>query len=164
MPYRIQPGVRDEQVRRTFENIKRTLEPTLYSIRFDADFGDSIGIEEYSGPVVPIPYYFDPVDGSRKKAWVRGSLVIDHMCTGHELILTVDVVAYTEGQEGDSLSSVECTLGGTGGDALTLKRFYEEQSGLDLSAYDGIGIKYSSEEVPTMPLSFSTTLLWRPSS
>jgi len=158
--FRTDQDVHDPE-RRTFDNVRRTLEPTLYALHYERVF-ESSPKTVFAGTVYPIPYYFDAKNNVKRKAWHKGNLVIDHMTLGHQRIVTVAVGVCKVGQSPVLLSTIVCNLGGAAPPPFILKRFQDELFNVDLTPYDGIGVGYDMDVGAITEFHFSTTLIWRP--
>jgi hypothetical protein len=150
-----------EPARNTFDNVKRTLEPTLYALRYEHTFESGPTVVHH-GSDYPIPYYFEPGTNVKKKAWHIGNLVIDHLSTGVVKIVTVAIGASKKGSPAVVLNVMVCPLGGVAGGPYPLKWFEAELIDVDLTPYDAIGIAYQLDSGPVEQFTFATQLLWRP--
>jgi hypothetical protein len=145
---------------RTFENVRRGLEPTLYTMYYGHYFDAQV--TALNGEIYPVPYFMNRSSGAKEKAWWRGSMVIDHMTAGVDRTVTAVVAGYALGAAGVAISTVVCVLGAV----AVLQRFEDEQLGLDLAPYAGIGVIYTIDAPPAAgdEFHFATRILWRPIS
>jgi hypothetical protein len=147
-------------VQRTFENVRRGIEPSLYTIYFGHYFDAQV--TDLDGEIYPVPYFLNRSVGNKEKAWWRGSMVIDHMTAGVDRTVDVTVAGYALGAAGVVISTMSCVLGAT----KVLQRFEDEQISLDQAPYVRIGIIYTIDAPPAGgdEFHFATRILWRPIS
>lgn len=145
---------------RSFEGIRRALEPTLYTIYYGHYFDDQV--TALDGEIYPVPYHMNRTTNAKEKGWWKGNMVIDHMTAGVDRTVDVVVAGYTLGSAGVAISTMNCVLGA----AKVLQRFEDEQIDLDLAPYDGLGVIYTIDAPPAGgdEFHFATRILWRPKS